>query len=109
MLLQADILPQLVATTVDVALVVVFVGIGLCVLRLLKGPHLADRAIALDTIAVHLIALLLLLSMRFDSLLLFDGALVLSLLGFTGTVAVAYYIARPHLGRGARVNRDPDD
>jgi hypothetical protein len=33
---------------------------------------------------------------------LFDGVLVLSLLGFAGTIAVAHYIVRPHVRRRAR-------
>jgi multisubunit Na+/H+ antiporter MnhF subunit len=84
---------------VDFGIVVMVLGILLCVGRLLLGPHLADRALALDTVAIHLIGLVILLTLRLDSLVLMDGVLVLSLLGFAGTIAVAQYIARPHLQR----------
>lgn len=82
------------------AIVVVVLGMLLCIGRLLRGPHLADRALAVDVVAIQLIGLVILLTMYFGSLVLFDGILVLSLLGFAGTVAMAQYIGRPHLKRG---------
>lgn len=88
---------QLVLWTVDLGIVVVSAGMALCVLRLVVGPHLADRAMAADTLANMLVALVVLLMIEFQTLLLLDGVLVLTLLGFAGTVAMAQYIARPHL------------
>src|SRR5690606_8848235 len=99
----------LVAISVEVGLVLMVVGILLCLARLLIGPHLADRAMALDIIAVHLIGIVTLFTMRLDSLLLMDGVLVLSLLGFAGTIAVAQYIIRPHVRkRGEGAVRESD-
>ena len=72
----------------------IVLGIFICGIRLVRGPHLADRALAVDTIAVHLVAVVVLLTMRLNLLLLIDGALVLSLLGFAGTVATAQFIVR---------------
>lgn len=100
---------NVVEWAVDVSMVLIVVGVGLCVVRLVRGPHLGDRALALDTIAVHLIGLVILLTIRLNSLVLFDGVLVLSLLGFAGTVAVGQYIARQHVRSGARRPRDADD
>jgi multicomponent K+:H+ antiporter subunit F len=79
---------------VDFGILVIVLGMFLCIARLLRGPHLADRALAVDTIAIHLIGLVILLTLRLNSLVLFDGALVLSLLGFAGTIAIAQYIVR---------------
>ena len=89
----------MVDRTVEVGILAVSVGVLACVVRLFRGPHLADRAVALDTIALHMCGLVILLTLRIDSLVLFDGALVLSLVGFAGTVAVAQYILRPHRRR----------
>lgn len=91
----------MVDRTVEVGILVVAAGVLACVVRVFRGPHLADRAVALDTIAIHMVALVILLTLRIDSLVLFDGALVLSLVGFAGTVAVAQYIVRPHRRRHA--------
>ena len=79
---------------VDVGIVLVVLGIAGCVYRLVRGPHLADRAMAVDVIAVQLIGLVVLFTLRLDTLVLFDGILVLSLIGFAGTVAMGQYILR---------------
>lgn len=89
----------LVDYTVDFGIVVVLAGMVLCLARLLRGPHLADRALSADALITHLVALVLLFTVRAETLLLFDGALVLSLLGFVTTVATAQYIVRRHLRR----------
>ncbi len=94
----------MVDRTVEVGIVVVAIGVLACLIRMFRGPHLSDRAIALDTLAIQVIGLVILLTLRIDSLVLFDGALVLSLVGFAGTVAVAQYIIRPH--RRRRANPD---
>ena len=62
--------------------------------RLLLGPSLPDRILALDTMYMNSIALLILLGIEFDTLLLFEAALVVALLGFMGTVALAKYVTR---------------
>lgn len=89
----------MVERTVDVGILIVALGVLICLIRLFRGPHLADRAIALDTIAIHVIGLVILLTLRVNSLMLFDGALLLSLVGFAGSVAVSQYIIRPHRRR----------
>ena len=72
-------------------------GIALCLLSIIRGPTLADRALAADVISIQLIGLVILLTIRSGSLLLIDGMLVLALLGFAGTIAAAQFIARPHV------------
>jgi len=51
-----------------------------------------------------LIGLVILLSIRLQTVAVIDGVLVRSLLGFAGTVAMAQYIARPHLKPGETDN-----
>ncbi len=91
---------QLVSWTVIGAIVLIVLGMVACIYRLLRGPHLADRALAVDTLAVQLIGLVLLLMIHWQTPWFIDGILVLSLLGFAGTVAMAQYIGRPHLRPG---------
>ena len=62
--------------------------------RLLRGPGLPDRILALDTLYVNTIALLVLFGIQFDTHVLFEAALVVALLGFVGTVALAKYVTR---------------
>lgn len=62
--------------------------------RLVHGPSLPDRILALDTLYVNSMALLILLGIRFDTNLYFEAALVIAMLGFVGTVALSKYILR---------------
>lgn len=94
---QATWHSTMVAWVVDICIVVIALGMLMCIYRLLRGPHLADRSLAVDTLAIQLIGLVILLSMRFATLMFIDGVMVLSLLGFAGAVAMAQYIGRPHL------------
>jgi len=96
---------SLLTWTIQFAIVVVVGGMFICIFRLLRGPHLADRALAVDVVAIQLIGLVILLTMNLGSLVMFDGILVLSLLGFAGTVAMAQYIGRPHLKKQAEPNQ----
>lgn len=65
--------------------------------RLLRGPGLADRILALDTLYVNAIGLLVLAGVAHSNSLYFEGALVIALLGFAGTVALAKYVLRGDL------------
>ncbi|RUO76569.1 K+/H+ antiporter subunit F [Idiomarina tyrosinivorans] len=62
--------------------------------RLLKGPDLADRILALDTIYINSLALLLLLGIWQNSQTYFEAALMIAMLGFIGTVAAAKFLLR---------------
>lgn len=77
------------------------IGIGavtltllLCGWRLLLGPTIADRVLALDTLYLSLVALVVMLGLRWQTPLLFEAALIVALLGFVGTVALARYLSR---------------
>jgi multicomponent K+:H+ antiporter subunit F len=62
--------------------------------RLLVGPSLPDRLLALDTMFINSIALLVLYGLHSGSALYFEGALLIAMLGFVSTAAVCKYILR---------------
>jgi multicomponent K+:H+ antiporter subunit F len=62
--------------------------------RLLRGPGLPDRILALDTLYINACALLVLLGIRFDTELFFEAALVIGMLGFVGTVVLSKFLLR---------------
>jgi len=62
--------------------------------RLLQGPSLADRVVALDLVVVVLIALAALLAVRFEQSAFLDLAMVLALIAFLATAAFARYAER---------------
>ena len=71
---------------------IIGVGMLLCLLRMLKGPSSADRAVAVDTAATVTTALLVLLGFVFNRYVYLDVALVYALLTFIGAVAIARYL-----------------
>ena len=66
----------------------------LCAWRLLRGPDAPDRVLALDTLYVNAVALIVVLGLRWRSELMFEAALIVALLGFVSTVALARYLTR---------------
>ena len=82
--------PLLVLTQVGVGVLVL--GILLCLYRMIKGPHLADRVLAADTVAMLVAGLVVILAIKYDTALFYDAALVVAILGFVSTVAFAQYM-----------------
>jgi multicomponent K+:H+ antiporter subunit F len=78
----------------DFATVCVGFAIALCAWRLLRGPELPDRLLALDTMAVNAVALAILLGIRWSTPLLFEAALIIAMLGFVSTVGLGRYLSR---------------
>ena len=62
--------------------------------RLLKGPSIADRILALDTLYLNAVTLMILLGLYLNNTLLFEAALLVAMLGFVSTVALARYVTR---------------
>ena len=83
---------KLLIVIAQVGVLVLVLGILLCLYRMIKGPHLADRVLAGDTVAMLVAGLVVMLAIKFDSALFYDAALVVAILGFVSTVAFAQYI-----------------
>ncbi|WP_150302953.1 K+/H+ antiporter subunit F [Pseudomonas saliphila] len=62
--------------------------------RLVIGPDMPDRVLALDTLYINAIALIILFGLYLDSDLFFEAALLIAVMGFVGTVAVSRYLLR---------------
>lgn len=84
-MLEVSIL--IVATMLSVALVLNF-------WRLLVGPHIVDRILALDTMYINSIALILIYGMYNKTALYFEAALLIAMLGFVSSVAFGKYLLR---------------
>jgi multicomponent K+:H+ antiporter subunit F len=78
----------------NVATVAVALAMGLCAWRLLMGPEVTDRVLAMDTLYMNTVALIVLLGLRWNTPLLFEAALLVAMLGFASTVALARYLSR---------------
>ena len=80
------------AITVTLGLYAVAMGLGL--MRLLRGPSAQDRVLALDFLYIVGMLIMLVLAIRYDSEMYFEGALVMVLFGFVGSVAMAKFLLR---------------
>lgn len=69
-------------------------AIALSAWRLILGPGLANRVVALDVIAVLGAALTALLAIRFEQRLFLDVTIILALVSFVSTVAFSYYLEK---------------
>jgi multicomponent Na+:H+ antiporter subunit F len=83
---------------VYLSLGVLGISILAALLRVLWGPNLSDRVIALDLVAFLAMGFLAAYSVFAGEETFIDVALVLGLLAFLGTVAVARYIERVRSG-----------
>lgn len=79
---------------IPLCLLLLGVACVLTVWRLVLGPSLPDRVLALDTLFVLALALLLLLGIWLESRLVFEAALLIAVMGFVGTVALCKYLQR---------------
>ena len=70
------------------------VSMLLVLVRVLRGPTLPDRILALDALHVNAIALIILLGISEADPVHFEAALLIALLGFVGTVALAKFALR---------------
>jgi multicomponent Na+:H+ antiporter subunit F len=76
------------------ALPVLVAGVILVFIRLLRGPSLPDRVIALDILSVLGIGIIVAFAIATDQPVFIDVASVLALVSFLGTVAFAAYVER---------------
>ena len=84
----------LIEWALNFAFVAVGAALVLAAWRLVSGPEAIDRVLALDTMYINVVALVILLGIRFGTALFFDAALLIALLGFISTVALSRYLSR---------------
>ena len=77
-----------------VALPLLSITIALTLIRLVRGPSLPDRVVALDLMGTVAIALISCYALMNSQPAFLDVAIVVGLIGFIGTVAFAYYTER---------------
>ena len=80
--------------SIKIALFAIGLSMALTVYRLIKGLDAPDRILALDTLYVNAVALLIVLGIYDGSSIYFEAALLIALMGFVATVAIARFIAR---------------
>ncbi len=76
------------------AFAVVAIAQVLSMVRLVIGPTIGDRILALDTMVVNAIGLIVLLGIVQGSRIYFEVTLIIAMLGFVSTVAYARFVLR---------------
>jgi multicomponent Na+:H+ antiporter subunit F len=77
-----------------IALAALGLAFLLALFRLVRGPTLPDRVLAMDLIGVLVVGLIVVLAARSGARAALDAAIVIALIGFLGTVAYATYVEK---------------
>ncbi|WP_208590091.1 Na(+)/H(+) antiporter subunit F1 [Gracilibacillus suaedae] len=86
-----------------VCMIVITISISLLLYRVVKGPTNPDRAVALDAIGINLMGMAGLVAIMLVTTRLNDVILLIGVLLFIGTIAIAKY-----LEKGVIIDRDDD-
>lgn len=91
--------PDVLDTIVFAGFGMVFFAVALALWRLAKGPSLPDRVVALDMMTIAIVSFCGLAAIRSGDAAFLDVALVLALVGFLATVALARFAERQVIRR----------
>ncbi|GGA39170.1 Na(+)/H(+) antiporter subunit F1 [Psychrobacillus lasiicapitis] len=86
------------------ALALFAITIVIALVRIIKGPSIPDRAVALDMIGVNLISMIAVISIVLKTKAFLEAILILGILAFISTIAISKYVER-----GVIVERKSDD
>lgn len=89
----------MIATAAQIALAMLSGALVLSAVRLVRGPALADRALALDLMSTVCVAIAAVVAIRWDATVFLDVAVVLALTAFIATLAFARYLERGRRGK----------
>lgn len=84
----------MIAVASTIALIAIGVGMVLNLYRLLVGPDVTDRVLALDTLVINAIALIILAGIFYSTTVYFEAALLFAMVGFLTSVAYCKYLLR---------------
>lgn len=90
-MIGGELLPEGVLTLVFAMLTL---SLFLAFIRLVRGPSLPDRVVALDLIAVIAVGMITVYAIDLEQRVFLDAAIVVALIAFLGTVAFAQYVER---------------
>ena len=70
------------------------VAMGIAAWRIVRGPRAQDRVLGMDTLYLNAMLLVVVFGIRSGSGLYFEAALIIGMLGFAATVALAKFLMR---------------
>ena len=78
----------------NISAILAIVGIVISFLRLIKGPTVADRTVALDVMTIIAVSVIVYIAAISSRIIYLDVAMVYALISFLGIVAIARYLER---------------
>ncbi len=84
----------MLAVSITIAASMITIAMLMNLFRLLRGPDMPDRILALDTMYINAVALIVIGCIALNTKIYFEAALLIAMMGFVGTVALSKYIAR---------------
>ncbi len=85
---------MVIQISVTIAQMMIVAAMAIASIRMFRGPRAQDRIIALDTLYVNAMLLLLTFGIGTGRVVYFEAALVIGMLGFVATVALAKFLMR---------------
>ena len=85
---------QLLSIVEPIVFAMLSAALVLTCVRLVRGPTLPDRIVALDLLAVVAVSFIAMYALQTDQPVFLDAALVLALIAFLSSVAFARYLER---------------
>lgn len=96
---MTEALDSVHAIVLTVAFGLLSIGILFALLRLFRGPTLADRVVAVDLLGIIAVGFMSLYAIVTDDSVFLDAAIALALIAFLGTIAFARYLEMEHTPR----------
>ena len=84
---------------IGIATLLLLLSLLLVVFRLLRGPSIADRAVAGDSVSLHVIGLIGLYSIASGQSILIDLVIVTAVFGFLSLTVIGVYVERGARGK----------
>ena len=84
----------ILATALAIAQLALALAMAMAVARMIRGPRAQDRVLALDALYLNCMLLLVTLGIRTGSVFFFEASLIIAMLGFVATTALAKFLMR---------------
>jgi len=102
-MIRTEALTGFFTWAVEISMIIILAAFVLTVVRLLRGPTLPDRIVALDLFGLLAVAFIALYALWDDQPVFLDAAIALALVGFFGTVAYARFVEKRGMERARRL------
>ena len=84
----------MLSLAIDVAFALLGLSLALTLVRVVRGPDVTDRILALDTLYVNSAAMLVLYGLKLGADRYYEAALLIAMLGFITTVVLSKFLTR---------------